>query len=561
MIRQIYLGIICILLLHLPFLLLGEDSYIRIHDNLDSEHLYLHILKMYGMLFGKEPSTINAIMNGLHRDYIHSEFSFIRVLYYTFPSFWAYVINSIIVRLIGFTSMLLLIRDYLVKDDNSIVLCFLSLAFATLPIYGIYGLTVMGQPLTLWAFLNLIHKRHLAVSFFILCFIPFYSHIALFGVFGVAVAVVYGLYTIRRNSNIYYWMGVFIFSFFLLLANFHMVFNHLFSDELSQRSSWDISRILVSVFKATTRSAFTMFFGQHHYARLFGVPILIAFIVYLSRKWKEIDRKILGVAVMLGFISLYYGFYTIIISFLERSLGISTQFQVSRFVCFIPILYTILAALLYASKHVSAKIMQITIVCFFLSSLFLNTEFLFNTARTVGIKDGLELYPFSQDRNPLSYTEYYSQSLFKKIDRYINKEKESYRVVSIGIHPGVSQYNGFYSLDSYQNNYPLKYKEEFRQIIEPELRKSTALKAYFDGWGSKCYLFSSELFEVCQVCTKDHFIEINHLSLNTNKLKEMGAEYVFSAVKINNAVELGFNFEKIFEDDKSPYCIYLYNLY
>jgi hypothetical protein len=42
-----------------------------------------------------------------------------------------------------------------------------------------------------------------------------------------------------------------------------------------------------------------------------------------------------------------------------------------------------------------------------------------------------------------TYDEFYSIDLFENIQADINKPQSSYRTVSIGIHPGIAQYNGF----------------------------------------------------------------------------------------------------------------------
>jgi hypothetical protein len=71
----------------------------------------------------------------------------------------------------------------------------------------------------------------------------------------------------------------------------------------------------------------------------------------------------------------------------------------------------------------------------------------------------------------------------------VGKPIQDYRVVSIGLHPAVAQYNGLYTLDTYNNFYPLSYKHQFLNIIAPELNKNKSLKSYFDLWGGRCYIF------------------------------------------------------------------------
>ena len=40
----IAVGMVSVLLVHLPFFILGEQTYLSVHDNLDSDFIYNHIL-------------------------------------------------------------------------------------------------------------------------------------------------------------------------------------------------------------------------------------------------------------------------------------------------------------------------------------------------------------------------------------------------------------------------------------------------------------------------------------------------------------------------------------
>ena len=104
-------------------------------------------------------------------------------------------------------------------------------------------------------------------------------------------------------------------------------------------------------------------------------------------------------------------------------------------------------------------------------------------------------------RNPdyglLSFRDYYAIGVMEQVEEFLHQEtgqgKEEYLVASLGIDPAAALYHGFRCLDGYSNNYSLEYKHAFRQIIEPELEKSSYLREYFDGWGNRCYLFSAEI--------------------------------------------------------------------
>ena len=132
-------------------------------------------------------------------------------------------------------------------------------------------------------------------------------------------------------------------------------------------------------------------------------------------------------------------------------------------------------------------------------------------------------------------------------------------MVSIGLHPAISQYNGFYTLDTYNNYYPLSYKHQFRKIIEKELDKNAQLKRYFDQWGGRCYIFVDELGKKYDY-RKNSTKTIKNLELNTEVLKEMGGQYIISSVPIINADENNLDLLDVFDHKDSAWKIYLYQI-
>jgi hypothetical protein len=158
-----------------------------------------------------------------------------------------------------------------------------------------------------------------------------------------------------------------------------------------------------------------------------------------------------------------------------------------------------------------------------------------------------------------SFNNYFSENLFSQVKQYIGKPEQSYKVASIGLHPSVALYNGFYTIDGYSNNYPLSYKQNFRQLIAKELEKNADISDYFNNWGNRCYLFCAELGRNFYAI-KYSGIEIENLQLNASKLKEFGCEYIFSAVPIQNAEENSLLLLQTFENSESPYRIHLYEV-
>ncbi|NLN87148.1 MAG: hypothetical protein GX133_06045, partial [Syntrophomonadaceae bacterium] len=48
--------------------------------------------------------------------------------------------------------------------------------------------------------------------------------------------------------------------------------------------------------------------------------------------------------------------------------------------------------------------------------------------------------------------------------------------------------------------------------------------------------------------------------IDTDQLRKMGGRYIFSALEIQNAADIGLQLDKAFENDQSAWKIYLYQV-
>src|SRR5699024_3729376 len=124
------------------------------------------------------------------------------------------------------------------------------------------------------------------------------------------------------------------------------------------------------------------------------------------------------------------------------------------------------------------------------------------------------------DFNMLTYNEFYSVELFDEIKDYIGKDPASYRIVNIALHSAIAEYKGFYNFDTYNNRLPLTYNHNFKK--------------------------SNKTNEEYRKDTEAH--------------EDMGGYYVFCALPIENAEETGLELENTFENEPSPWRIYLYSI-
>jgi hypothetical protein len=152
-----------------------------------------------------------------------------------------------------------------------------------------------------------------------------------------------------------------------------------------------------------------------------------------------------------------------------------------------------------------------------------------------------------------SFQDYYAPDLFKKVKEAIPEPIESIRVVSYGLEPAVSLYNGFYTVDGYSANFPLGYKHKFRKVIASEIDGS---KNLYDDWGSKAYILAPTI--TLSNYTKDT-LETKPI-FDVSALCELKTNYIISSYEFNLNALQNLTFIKSFLGNKDSWNIYLYHI-
>ncbi|MBS1617299.1 MAG: hypothetical protein JST76_02190, partial [Bacteroidetes bacterium] len=170
------IAIVAIIML-LPYLILGDNCYIRLHDTLEGEWIWLQLMAQSHTSFGIYSWVrVPQVMQGIPRNVMPTGLSVNMLLVIWLGMYRAYIVSGILIRIIGFIGMVLVLRDYFVKDPQDRYIIYLcALTFVVLPVYIPFGLTVLGQPLLFWAFLNLQDRIRIGLSYAIIILFPFYS--------------------------------------------------------------------------------------------------------------------------------------------------------------------------------------------------------------------------------------------------------------------------------------------------------------------------------------------------------------------------------------------------
>ncbi|MFD2972495.1 DUF6044 family protein [Peribacillus deserti] len=547
--RLVYLAIMIILLYLSPLVILGENAHIRVHDNLDSNLAWYRVLAESGKMFGSLNAVIPQIINGLPRNAFGTEWSGIVMLYAYLPTMAAYTINQAITRMAAFFGMYFLLKKHFIdKKEWGLIRVGAALAFALTPFWPSGMLSTLGMPLALYAFLNIRNGERDIKNWLILAFLPLYSSFVLgFFFFLFAMGLLWITDVMRgKGWNLTFLGAVLFMTSIYFLVEYRLVSSFFLAGEPNSRDEYFHARL--SMWRVLRLSVKNYLLGHTHVMTVHGLIILpltlIALYAVLAKKqWKQEKRFLFLMALNLA-LSFWYAFW-----FykgwvpLTKKFHFLDTFNFARFHFLRPLILYILFAqalrILWIHKVFSQRIASFFIIFQLAVLAGFNDEIIYHSKPTV--------------------KEFYAENVFKEINKYIDRPQKEYRVASIGIHPAIAQYNGFYTLDTYNNFYPLAYKYQFRKIIEKELAKNKYIKQYFDTWGGRCYIFTSQL-EKRYMIKKDSKQKLTNLQLNMKPFKELGGEYIFSALPISNAKENHLQFVKSFTSKEAAWKIYLYQV-
>ena len=567
-----FCGLAFILLYLIPYFILGENASFRIVDFLDDEVIQYYLSGKY--FFSGFHTRVAEWFNGADKFAIQPP-CFLLIWPFYFLSFYQGVLFSLASGVFfAYTGMFLLIRKVLRGDYDEIAVV-ISFLFSILPFYPSYGLSSIGIPLVIWGFWEIYENRHPVLGYFTICFYGLYSSLVWSGYFVIGFSLLFCilLFIKKEKSGA---LRVFIGSV-LLGINYLFVFKDtiyglLFSGVESHRNTPGRVYIPAS-FKSTFQSLFK--YGQYHapsqhtYIMAGSLLVIIGvfLLFFINKKSRKVKQKwILASALFVGvlLIALFAAFYQSEWGYRLRShLGALESIQFDRVYWLYPTIWYLefavcvaivfdLCKIYFNRKMVSGIVRVITItgISVFMVPYLIskNTEYRANLLRLMGKETGM-----------VTYAQYYDEDLFKNIKDYIGKDPSEYRVVCLGMAPAVASANGFYTLDAYSTNYSLDYKMKFREVIARELEKNAELEWYFDSWGNRCYLYSAELGKNWDIRKTDD-LSVTNWEINTDALKELSCDYIFSAVEIKNAAQIGLTLTEEFEQPDSYRHIYLYHI-
>ena len=600
-------GLLLSVLLMIPYILLGTGSIVTYHDQLDGELLNYILTAKY--LF-TDIRVYPEIMNGLPAAGAVPPAPLFVLLYVFFEPFTAFMLSQWIIYLAAFAGMYLLLLKLTGREFISFGI---AAIFMLLPFYPVYGLCIPGQPLLYYAVLSLYEKKGRHAPFYYLG-IVFYGASSSPVLVGFACLLVLGLFAVfqsisaLRSKNripLSPWLSTGVLLLTYILCNLELARQVLFpgSTYISHKTELVLSPSeSLPLFKDVFGRGVD--YAQSYHTVLFflaGLCLLILLVRYALRvrkgrtdssvKLPALSENLFAKAALTLFfimiICLFSSFYhgSFMTGLRNGSEGILKTFNLDRVCWLLPTAWCILAAYLLAFvaelsdvkpsddtnpapdagvssarrpgsgisfvKHIAGQAVIFAVLGVWGLTVLFHSALYPNAAKLL---KGRGYYA-------LDWNNFFSEDIFSQIEEAIGKPKETYRVVSVGIYPAAAAYNGFYCLDGYSNNYPLEYKHTFRRIIEGELEKDDYIRMLFDAWGNRCYVTTAEQANYYTFEKKWGSV-IYDLDLNTEAMKELHCQYVFSAAYLMDAEEKGLSLlrEQPFETDGSWYHIYVYEV-
>lgn len=553
-------GILLMAVNFLPCIILGEGCVFPYHDQLDETILSYVFHAKY---LGTGAEVFPEMMGGVNVSGMQPSAVLFILLYRMFPVFWAFLIQYGIVFAVGFFGMYFCAKEI---TGSSILACGAAGCFCLLPVLPVYGLSVMGVPLLLYAFLCLYQRKQVFLSFFFILLFGLTTHLILIGyvVLGFWVLALIWMAVNRKPVKLP------VTGFLVLLVTYLGVNYRLFLERVPGQSGFVSHREeQVNAASPFWNTAWDMFRNGgehaqslHKYLLLLILIMLVLGAVLYRRMEKPEKRRYLaaaaGMAVLVG-IALAYGVCksSLVTDFRNGCSGVLRYFQIDRF-------YWVYPACWYLEFALSAAPLWNTLKTAASLKLIVLAAILFPTMWQIGANSYLyrnvnQMNNGSAVTGFISWESLYAEDLMEDLEEAIGREKSEYRIAHLGMSPAPALLHGFYTVDGYSNNYSLEYKHRFRKVMEKELEKVPETAAYFDNWGSRCYLFNSES-GTAWMLGKDRHIVYRNLEFNMEALKALGCEYLFSCGEILNGAELNLEFVGYFETETSYWGVWLYKL-
>ena len=539
----------------------GGSSVVRAHDTLDAIFALWHPLTIAD-LFSLPGQYVNGpLSDQIARDSVGSEFHLGTLIGVGLPTFAALLLTELIVRCVAFSAMRLLLgRTGLA--GRPVLLYGLATIFALQPFYLPAFGAVAGLPLLFYGVLKAVDDQRIAHHVLLLFagfpIISGFPYTAAYIAVLAAVAVVMipwnrvGAFLVARLTTVLLLAAIVVDWRLFWHSAFGPVSHRsdMFAPGGSMHRWWWGSWLWTDLAGDATTEIQHVWIGR---SALVGAVIAVAAAAALLRPsvLSVAERRLaihatlltVGVLVFARWWPRFEG------QVVKSILADWSRFQLERvrFVEAVTVYLLFGLACLALARLIDGP--DVTRVKRLLSGVVVGVIIAVQGQHLV-----VNNYPFTTP-NGLSISEYFGEDAMATVAAEVAKTPLA-RTISVGFHPAAAIYHGIPTADGYWSIYPLTYKQRFRELIAPALEDNDRDASYYDGWGSRAYVFQPDQGRPgCCYAPAGDTIE---LVIDTNAVESLGITHVISASVISNASALGLS-EVLVVDGETPLApIHLY---
>lgn len=551
------------------FFYFGEKSYIAVHDNMDLFLAQFQMLKNTDS-FWKHGVDV-PFLGGISRDNLPSELSLYSMLYMIFPAYTAYILGLLLKIVIAMVSFRLLAKElYPEKFETYRPLIYMTgFAYGIINFFPAFGFAFASMPLAAYLLIRVYKKpsKWLYVALFLYPLVSYFSYMGIF-ILGYLVVAIIRLSIKDKKPAWSLMVGLVVLALGYVVCEYRLFGQMLLSDEVTIRStivnpSLSILEVLQEIFTVWKDGIFHAD-GVHKKVVL---PICIVYFIGNNAYyiWKKQPKKILHdtfnfVMLFLVFNSIIYGLYDFepLRTLVETIVPPLEGWQFNRTIFFNPFLWYA-ALFLILKRFYDAGIWQTwianVIICIAVLVIILEPS-RYNDLYYTCYYRAYEHF-HGEEVDNLDYGQFYAVELFEEIKEDIGYDGEW--SVAYGLHPAILEYNGIATLDGYLGFYSQQYKEDFRKVIAPALERMESTRIYYDDWGARAYLYSGTDLSIVNA-TKTVYATDYDIYIDTQALRELDGEYIFSRLALTNAAEKNLKLLGEYTSEDGSYTIYVYQV-
>ena len=519
--KVFYFSVFILLVYLSPYYNFFTECKILIGDNLNQHVAINKILAHSESLFLDAEEIVPYLMGGVQRGFLKSEINFSVLTYNFLDVNFAYSLNRILLHLVAFFGILLLLKRYIFKENNPLI-PLISLGFSTLPFFTNGFLTIAGQPLLLFAYLNIFNKKDNFKDWLIIALFPFFSSLILGNIFFHFFLTIY--VTIFRK---YYKINLKIIFSFLLFAMSTVVCEYrlfelfFFLDFESFRS--EMLRLGTLNFKGFLGTSLIFLKDGHRHFASLHFPIILALVFYYLTTIRNFKANA----------QFYFLLFVLIFAILFENFfyGLSILNPIKYFSNFLNSFtfrfYSILPLVWYLLFSISIRNLKLNIKFSYIICFFIVINNFFGTFNLSAENSFYHTYFNKNSKTHFSIDNYYSESFICKIKGDL-KINSSSKAATVGFPSVILNYNDINTIGGFLNNYPLQKKKLISSVIIKELEKNNILYEKFKNYGVYCEIQSEELN------SNSSIKEIKNLEIDLEILNKEGCNFLFSIKPIIN---------------------------